>query len=106
MNISKLQETIQRKNALDINDDFAIDECWKIFIDILTANVDETIEFINTCSEDEFYAITEVFDDVIAKTQSKELYQAMWNRNESLSNQEYKEKNLTDLRFAKEALND
>ena len=106
MNIAKLKETLQRKNTLDINDDYAIEECWKIFTDILTNNIEETIDFIRHCSEDEFYGIAEVFPDIIEKTKSKELFQAMWDRNEALTNLDYKESNLTDLRFAKDALND
>lgn len=104
MDITKLKETIQKKNSLEINDDLAIEECWKIEVEILSDDILETINFIQTCSEDEFYGLAEVFPDVIDKTQSQVLYKAMWERNESLSNQEYKKSNMTDLKYAREAL--
>ena len=103
MNITKLKETIERRNKLDINDDYALEECWNIFTNILTNNIDETIDFLKTCTEDEFYGVAEVFPEIIFKTQSHEIYNTMIARNESLENQDYKESNQTDLKFAKEA---
>ena len=104
MDITKLKETIQKKNSLEINDDLAIEECWKIEVEILSDDILETINFIQTCSEDEFYGLAEVFPDVIDKTQSQDLYKAMCERNDSLSNHEYKKSNMTDLKYAREAL--
>ena len=104
MDIARLKETIQRKKSLDINDDFSIEECWNTETEILSNNINDTINFIQTCSEDEFYELAEVFPEVIDKTQSHDLYNAMWERNESLSNKKYKESNMTDLKYAKEAL--
>ena len=103
MDIAKLRETLKRKNALELNDDYALEECWDIFTDILSNNIEETIDFLKTCSEDEFYGVAEVFPEIIKKTQSREIYNTMLARNKSLENQEYKESNLTDLRFAEKA---
>ena len=105
MDIAKLKETIQRRISLELNDDFAQEECWNIERDILVNDIPGAIDFLKTCSEEEFYWLSEVFDEVIDQTQSQELYQVMWDRNESLENQEYKESNLTELNFAKNALN-
>ncbi len=104
MDITRLKETIQRKKSLDINDDFAIAECWNIETEILSNDINGAINFIQTCSEEEYYELAEVFPEIIDKTQSHELYNAMWKRNESLCNQEYKESNMTDLKYAQEAL--
>ena len=106
MDIAKLKETIQRRDSLDVNDDFGIEECWKIEAEILSSDVPGAIEFLKTCSEDEFSWVAEVFSDVISITKSRELYQTMWNRYESLENPEYKEVNLVDLQYAKDALPD
>ncbi len=103
MDIEKLRTTINRRNSLELNDDYALEECWNVFTDILSSNIEETIDFLKTCTEDEFYGVAEVFPEIIKKTQSREIYDTMLARNESLDNQEYKESNLTDLRFAKEA---
>lgn len=106
MNVTKLKETIQKRKELDPNDDFPTKDCWNEEIDILTKDIDGAIDFIKTCTEEEFYWLSEVFDDVISKTQSKVLYQAMVDRNETLENQEFKESNRTDLLYANEALKD
>lgn len=105
MDVTKLKETIQKRKELDPNDDFPTKDCWDEEIDILTEDIDDAINFIKTCTEEEFYWLSEVFDDVISKTQSQQLYQAMVDRNEALENPEYKESNKTDLFYAKEALN-
>lgn len=106
MDIAKLKETIHRRVSLDNNDDFGIEECWKAEAEILSSDIPGAIEFLNTCTEAEFSWMAEVFDDVISITKSRELYQAMWNRYESLENSEYKEVNLVDLQYAKDALPD
>ena len=103
MNIDKLRKTIKRKMELEINDDYAMEECWGIEINILEENVSETIEFLKVCTEEEFYELAETFPDVIKKTQSRELFQTMVERNQSLENEEYKMSNLVDLKYAEEA---
>ena len=104
MNAEKLRETIKRRIALDANDDSATMECWSIETDILTVNITESIEFLKTCSEEEFYWLSEVFDEVIDKTQSQELFLAMCDRNALLENQEYRESIETDLSYARASL--
>lgn len=106
MDINRLKETINRRISLELNDDFALEECWNIEADILSSDISQAIDFITTCSEEEFYWISEIFEDVISKTQSRELLQAMISRNDSLQNQEYKESVLTELKYAQENLID
>lgn len=106
MDKSKFKELLEKKESLELNDDFAMEKCWNEMTEILSADIPGAIEFLTNCSEDEFYWAAEVFPEVIEKTQSKELLQAMCNRNDTLTNQEYKESNLTDLKYAKEAIVD
>lgn len=104
MDIQRLKDTILKKNTLDLNDDYGIEECWDIEVDILSKNIPEATNFLQTCSEDEFYWLSEIFPQLIEKTQSSELYNALCERNETLENQDYKLSNRTDLEFAKDAL--
>lgn len=106
MDVAKLKETILQRDALDLNDDFGIEKCWEIETEILSSDIPGAIEFLKTCSEAEFSWVAEVFPDVISATKSRELYQAMWERYESLESSEYKELNLVDLKYAKDALPD
>lgn len=39
-------------------------ECWKAETDILSDNISESIDFILANSDDEFYWLSEVFDDL------------------------------------------
>ncbi len=55
-----------------INDDFGIEECWDKMVEILSKNTNETIEYLQNCSEEEIYFISEVFEDISYKLQSPE----------------------------------
>ena len=56
------------------NDEWAhgVDLCCNEEIDILSRNIEDTIEFLeNECTANEFSWLSEVFDDVAEKTQSR-----------------------------------
>ena len=55
-----------------INDGFGIEECWDKMVEILSKNTNETIEYLQNCSEEEIYFISEVFEDISDKLQSPE----------------------------------
>lgn len=72
MNVTDLRAELSHRLALHPNDDFGIEESWKKLTEILSENVDDTIAFLeNDCTADEFSWLSEVFDDVAEKTQSK-----------------------------------
>ncbi len=104
MDTNRLREIIEYKKTLDINDP-AIMDCWKKEAELLSENVSETISFIdNECTDDEFYWLCEVFDDVISKTQSRELLRILIDRNSRVKDPEQRESNMVDLNFAKDSL--
>lgn len=54
--------------------DYGVERCWKKEIEILSEDVPSTIVFLMTeCSADEYSWISEIIDDLAAKTQSREL---------------------------------
>ena len=62
------------KNRAATDDEWAVgvDQCCKIEIEILSRNIDNTIAYLETdCTADEFSWLSEVFDDVAKKTQSR-----------------------------------
>ena len=103
MNRIKLKELIIHRQALDINDDQALMECWKAETDILSDNISESIDFILASSDDEFYWLSEVFDDLIERTQSHELFTAICQRHERITNLEYKDSIDTDIQYARDS---
>lgn len=78
MDIKKFRETIkQRIYVAKISQDewtYGIEECWKKEVEILSEDVPGTIQFLNTeCTADEYSWISEILEELIEKTQSKEL---------------------------------
>ena len=100
MNIIDLRDVLARRSSLNINDDFALIECWKQETKILSENIYETIAFFDTCTDEEFFWLSEVFDDLIEKTQSREVFQAICRRTERINNPAYKVSVSTDIIFA------
>ena len=102
MKTGELKEILARRITLELNDDFALTECWTQEVRILSEDISETIAFFNSCTDEEFYWVSEVFDDLIEQTQSKELFQAMCSRTEHIKDPEYKSSIATDIKFARE----
>lgn len=102
MNTVDLRNVLARRSSLHINDDLALMECWEQETEILSDDLSETIAFFDTCTDKEFYWLSEVFDNLIEKTQSRELFQAICKRAERVNNREYKVSIATDIEFAKD----
>jgi len=67
------RELIKKREALDPDDEYGAQECWKELTNLLAEDMDGTIDFINNeCTENEFSWLSEIFDDVVIKTQSHE----------------------------------
>ena len=81
MNIEQLRGVIARNMALDPNDDFGTENCWEEMTAILSEDIIATLHYFeNECTDEEFYWLGAVFEDVAEKTQSKELIQVLRNR--------------------------
>lgn len=74
MDIIKFREIIKNISSLDPNAYSEIEKCWKSEVSILSEDIPGTINFLNSeCTEDEYAWISEIIDDLIATTQSKDL---------------------------------
>ena len=81
MNIEQLRGVIERNMALDPNDDFGTEKCWEEMTAILSEDIVATLHYFETeCTDEEFYWLGAVFEDVAEKTQSKKLIQVLRNR--------------------------
>ena len=81
MNIEQLRRVITRCISLDPNDDFGMEKCWEEMTDILSANIHDTILFINNdCTDEELYWLGSVFEDVAEKTQSNDFIKTLRDR--------------------------
>jgi hypothetical protein len=74
MDIIKFREIIKQREETDDEWDYGVEQCWKREIEILSEDIQSTIEFLeNECTAEEYVWISEVFDDIIEKKPSKEL---------------------------------
>lgn len=107
MNAARLREIIKLCDLLDPNDDFGIEKCWDEMIQILSCDVNETIAyFSNDCTDEEFYLLSSIFEDVVEKTQSAELIQAFRNRLEGVCQEMYSQESFESAFMRKHATYD
>ena len=69
----ELRNVLRDRIALDDNDSDAVEKCCEKEVEILSRDINETILFMDTdCTADEFSWISEIFDEIVKKTQSRE----------------------------------
>jgi hypothetical protein len=78
MNIELFREIIERREYVEeiSHGEWAdgIEDCWKQEISVLSEDVPGTIAFLKSeCTASEYSWMSEVIDDLVAKTQSREL---------------------------------
>lgn len=75
-----LKERIRISEETQDNWDYGIESCWQQTIDIISNNIEAAIAFLNNeCTADEFSWLSEIADDVAAKTHNREFVYAMKN---------------------------
>lgn len=67
-----MDKILVEREKKDSNDGFGIEECWDKMVELLSKNTNETIEYLQNCSEEEIYFISEVFEDISDRLQSPE----------------------------------
>lgn len=81
MNVELLRRVIAHYVSLHPNDDFGIEKCWREMTDILSNDISATISFFEReCTDEEFYWLSSVFEDIAEKTQSKDFIQVLRKR--------------------------
>lgn len=95
---TRIKEVISQR--LD-DEHFYYVECWKKEIEILSEDIDETIEFIkNKCEDDTLFWMSEVFEEIIEKTQSKELLASLLERANKVVDEEKQREILHEIGYA------
>ncbi|MCP1226635.1 hypothetical protein [Sebaldella sp. S0638] len=64
---------LEKRKKKHINDDFGIEECWKQITEIFSQDEVETINYLNNCSKEDLYFISEVFEDISENLKSKKI---------------------------------
>jgi len=92
MDKEALRNAIARYLQLHPEDYIGIEECWSEMTDILSKDISATLEFFqNDCTDEEFYWLSSVFEDVAEKTKSPELIPALRKRLSTVLEENYHE---------------
>lgn len=105
MDVVKFREVIRERSEMSDEWSFGIEQCWKKEIEILSQDIPSTIEYLkNECTADEYGWISEIIDDLVESTQSKELVEVYKNLMIKYPD-EYKKHNISSsIKFAEDAL--
>ena len=103
----RLREVIKICDSLDPNDDFGIEKCWDEMIEILSCDVSETISYFNNdCTDEDFYLLSNLFEDIVEKTQCAELIKVFKNRLAKVEPETYSQENFESAFMRKHATYD
>ncbi|WP_242217410.1 hypothetical protein [Bacillus cereus group sp. BfR-BA-01380] len=69
--VSKMEVILNKRKKLNLNDDYGIEKSWHEIIEVLSENEGNTIKYLESCSKDNLYWISEVFEDIAENFQSK-----------------------------------
>lgn len=83
MDVQKFREVLKKRDETHDEYDYGLEMCDKEEIQILSEDIPSTIKYLqNQCAADEFFWISEIIDDLAAKTQSREIVECYKNLGE------------------------
>lgn len=69
----EFEKIVAELEATDMNNSDAVDVLWNKEIKLFTEDINSTIEFVkNDCTANQFSWMSEVWDDIVEKTKSRE----------------------------------
>lgn len=72
-NLDTIRKIIRKRSAMSDEWQTGVETCWIELVDALTENIDDTRKFLlKDCTADEASWVSEVYDDIVYKTQSRE----------------------------------
>ena len=94
MNFTTLKDAAQYRILQDEND-YWIEDYWKAAIAVSTRDIESAIAFFRTdCSDEELYWLSEIFEEVVKKTQSRELVETLQERLNKVISDTYSQQNF------------
>ncbi|ENH97021.1 hypothetical protein J416_07492 [Gracilibacillus halophilus YIM-C55.5] len=73
MDIENKIKAILNQKKININDDYGTQKSWDELIEVLVENEENTLKYLENCSKENLYWISEVFEDIAESLQSEEL---------------------------------
>lgn len=81
-----------------------LERCWERETELLTRDISETIAFFEICSAEEFVLLSEVFDDVSERAQSREFIDCLYRIADKFPEETEKYRIILCIRFAEKVL--
>ena len=76
----RYRKLLKKRKSYDpsIDVDWDADPVIAEMVDIMADDVDDTVEFLASCTGDEFSWLSEIFDEIVIRTQSRKLVDALY----------------------------
>lgn len=76
--------------VVESEDNYWVEDYWKATIKLFTSDVSATIMFLqNDCDDEELYFLSEIFEEIVEQTQSKELVSVLRSRLAKVTSENY-----------------
>ena len=75
----KIKDILSRREQAHPEDYFMIENLWEEEVEVLSSDIEETIDYMKSrCSSSEFIWLSEVFEEVAEKTQSRDFVNCLY----------------------------
>ena len=76
--------------VVESEENYWVEDYWKATIKLFTTDVNATIMFLqNDCDDEELYFLSEIFEEIVEQTQSKELVSVLRSRLAKVTSENY-----------------
>ena len=81
--------------VVESEDNYWVENYWKATIELSTKDVAATIMFLqNDCDDGKLYFLSEIFEEIVEQTQSKELVSVLRSRLAKVTPENYNQQNF------------
>lgn len=81
--------------VVESEENYWVEDYWKATIKLFTTDVNATIMFLqNDCDDEELYFLSEIFEEIVEQTQSKELVSVLRSRLAKVTPENYNQQNF------------
>lgn len=105
MDVKKFREVITRREKVNDEDAYGVEQCWQEEIVILTEDIPSSIEFLrHDCTAKEYSWISEIIDDIAEQTGSYEFVDCYKSLMQKFPDECLKNNIAGSIEFAEKAL--
>lgn len=91
MKFNTLREVAQFR-IVESEDNYWVEDYWKVAIEMYVKDISATMIFFqNDCDDEELYFISEIFEEIVEQTQSKELVSVLRSRLAKVTPENYEQ---------------